>query len=419
MSLDVNISEPDEFNCEELHESIKVVAALRGIQDFVYHVDYICGKGDNFIANIFRVSVKEANSENNTVGVIVKTLVNTTRQELFHELHKKEVEFYRVVISKFNEIQETLAEAAKLILPRCLYWKIEKSNEVLILEDMLLYGFVLDSKPKHEVLDFEQCSLVISELAKFHALSFVCGEREKESFSKIKSDFSDIIYQDHFLDKSKLKNYFLESFDMSLSVVTDVKAHKVLEEIKPSILKILQCFSKASKTNVLCHGDCWINNILFKYEERKPARVCFIDFQAVRYANPVTDIMYFIYLCTDSKFRSDNFERLLKIYYDSLKSFLSLYEIDADIAYPEVEFKSDVNDHLIFGLLISMIDLRIIIMTPEHEAILKGSNIVDGSNTGEVPGEMDYFKIRVNDVVDEAISNGSLMKLSDKINNLL
>ncbi|XP_030040544.1 uncharacterized oxidoreductase dhs-27 [Manduca sexta] len=415
MSLDVNISEPDEFNCIELHTCIEEVAKLRGIEEFVYHVDYACEKGENYIANIFRVLIR---NEVSKISVIVKTLVNTARQELFHELHKREASVYRQVVTKFKQLQECLDEEERLVMPECLYSNMEKLNEVIILEDMLQKGFVLDIKfAKFENLEVSQVAAVMSELAKFHALSFVCKEKDLEYFTKLKSEFHDIQFQNNFLNKSKLRYYFFESYEMSVKLVTDAEAKKKLDKIKSNVVDILQMFVKPGQHNVLCHGDCWINNMLFNYEENKTTKVCFIDYQTLRYCNPATDIVYFMYLCTDSKFRSEHFKYLQSVYYESLKSFLLKYNLDVTELYPLVTFQNDIKHHLPFGLLGALVELRIITVPEEYEAILNGPRVEPESDLQEVPRAVEYLKIKVNDVVQDSIDNGLLEQLIGLINN--
>lgn len=267
MSLDVNISEPEEFNCIELHSCIEEIAKIKGVKDFEYHVDYLSGKGDNYIANIFRVLIKDTEDDNYKVSVIVKTLVNTTRQELFRELHKREVSVYTHVVPKFIQIQDCLDVKERVVLPECLLSKTEKNNEILILEDLLVSGFEMDDKvARYENLGYGQVCLVIKELAKFHALTFVFERKDPGSFLETKLKFADLTFQEKFLNKSKLRNYFSESFEMSLKEVKDLDALKKLKRIQPKLLEMLRRFMKPRKYNVLCHGDCWINNVLFKRE---------------------------------------------------------------------------------------------------------------------------------------------------------
>lgn len=265
MSLDVNISEPDEFNCIELHNCIEIVANINEIKDFVYHVDILCGKGENFIANVFRVSIKESESDKN-ISVIVKTLINTTRQELFRELHNREVIAYRDIIERYNVIQNNFNVEDRIALPKCIFSSTAKNNEVIVLEDLMLSGFKLDCKlAKYEKLDYPQVHLIITELAKFHAMSFVYETTDK-SFENVRDSFKDLVYQDNFLNKTKLKNYFQESFQMSLNLIADEEIKKKLEHVKIILLDLLKMYTKPRKHNVFCHGDCWINNILFKNE---------------------------------------------------------------------------------------------------------------------------------------------------------
>lgn len=268
MSLDVNISEPDEFNCTELHSSIHELAKMKGLEDFSYHVDFVCGKGENFIANVFRILIKDVQNEDNKYSFMVKTLINTARQELFHELHKREVYAYEKVISKYEALQESLDVEQRLIFPKCEYRRIDKSKEVIILEDMKEKGYEIDTTlANYERLNYPLVSTAIKELAKFHALSFIYEKQELDTFTTVISEFADIIFSERFLNKNdKLRNYFHESFGMSLNLVDNLEAKDKLEEIQPKLLELLKSYTRPKKNNALCHGDCWINNIMFKHE---------------------------------------------------------------------------------------------------------------------------------------------------------
>lgn len=268
MSLDVNISEPDEFNCNELHSSIDEVAKIKGLEDFVYTVEFVCGKGENFTANVFRIHIKDAQTDNKHYSFMVKTLINTVRQDLFHELHTREVNAYDKVINKYEELQETMDDEQRIVFPKCEYRRVEISQEVIILEDMKTKGYEIDTTlAKYERLDYPLVSTVIKELAKFHALSLIYEKQDLENFATIKLEFADIIFSERFLNKSnKLRNYFDESFGTSLNLVEDLEAKHKLEDVQPRLLEILKTYTRPGKNNVLCHGDCWINNIMFKHE---------------------------------------------------------------------------------------------------------------------------------------------------------
>ncbi|XP_052758048.1 uncharacterized protein LOC113510319 [Galleria mellonella] len=418
MSLDVNISEPDEFNCIELHGVLNDVAKLKSIDDFRYHVDLISGKGESYVANTFRVTITDVGNEGNVVNVIVKTLVNTERQILFHKLHEREVAVYKHIVPVFNKIHDNKNNKLgnKIVLPECLLSCAETKKEVIILEDLIEDGWSPDVRQSlHEELDYTKVHTVMTALANFHALSFIFEKFYPEEFVEVKSQFQDLLYDDNFLSKTKLVNYMFDSYDSSLKLVNDVEAKEKLSVIKPKILDILRAYTKPGKYNVLCHGDCWINNMLFKHRRDKSTRVCFIDFQAVRYASPVTDIIYFLYLCTNSRFRSEHFVKLKSEYYDTLKSTLTLYELDVNSLYPIEDFEKEINDAMQYGLIIAMVELKVVNTLLEDEVMVEEGDILPETTVHEMLDETDLLQTKINDVVQEAVKNGVLDKLLNKI----
>lgn len=64
-----------------------------------------------------------------------------------------------------------------------------------------------------------------------------------------------------------------------------------------------------------------------------------LDFQLFRVASPVTDLLYFIYVCTDSTFRKDHLKSLIKVYYSTFAAQIKDYNLDPELVYPEKVFQ--------------------------------------------------------------------------------
>lgn len=65
--------------------------------------------------------------------------------------------------------------------------------------------------------------------------------------------------------------------------------------------------------SVICHGDLWTPNFLFKHNTNAAIDVKVIDFQMARFASPVTDISFFIYACTEQDIREQHFDELIQV----------------------------------------------------------------------------------------------------------
>lgn len=74
---------------------------------------------------------------------------------------------------------------------------------------------------------------------------------------------------------------------------------------------------------VLNHGDSWVNNFLFKYEEGKPVDVVFVDYQMSYYSTPGIDLNYFLNTSPSNGVRINKRETIIETYYDVFASTLA------------------------------------------------------------------------------------------------
>ncbi len=74
---------------------------------------------------------------------------------------------------------------------------------------------------------------------------------------------------------------------------------------------------KAGRYRVLCHGDSYFNNMLFRKEPSSGAvSAALFDLSMAKWATPANDLAYFFFLSTSPDFRTDNLDDLLRFYHD-------------------------------------------------------------------------------------------------------
>ncbi|XP_077290680.1 uncharacterized protein LOC143914362 [Arctopsyche grandis] len=304
------------------------------------------GRGDNYTAMLYRVYVEGFKIKRNSVenddnvkqpwerSIIYKCLPDSiVRREAYKSdaLFCNEVAFYTKINPALLSFQREFlndSESFKAI-PHCYLAR----NDVLILEDLHCRGFSMADRKSG--LTTEQCAAVLKELAHFHALSLAMKQQRTEEFYEllnlqdgISEGLFDVEHEEWY------RGYYNVASRNALAMVKEALPSeddrtKYLKKFDDFVgdgtffTKMVSLVSPNEPLAVFCHGDCWTNNILFKYSpEGTIDEVCLVDFQLVRYGSPALDLANLIYCCTSRDQRAEHLTDLLKMYHETLHTRL-------------------------------------------------------------------------------------------------
>lgn len=82
------------------------------------------------------------------------------------------------------------------------------------------------------------------------------------------------------------------------------------------------CNNTPAAIKVLNHGDLWVNNFLFKYDEGIPVDIVFVDYQLSFFTSPGYDINYFLSTSPTNEVREKNVDALIETYYNNFSKTL-------------------------------------------------------------------------------------------------
>jgi hypothetical protein len=206
-------------------------------------------------------------------------------------------------------------------------------NDFLCLADMRPEGYKMPDK--YTGLNFEEISLIMKDLGKFHGLTYSLIKYEGESF------FTDVegmhkLAHNFFTESNPMVDGMIEvMFGSGLHVAKEILSKRnpsLAEKLEHGIgksevvplVKFIGEMTDKRAFPVIVHGDFWVNNILIKYDQSgKPISTKFIDFQQTRRGNIYDDLAYFIFTSTTPAFRENHLPQMLHLYY---KSFMSTVE---------------------------------------------------------------------------------------------
>ena len=265
---------PTEIYRNTLREIVKSNCDV-AIEECELKIEAGSAKGDNYIGVIYRVTVKTPTGK--TLNVIVKLPPqNLARREEFFAgpCFLREAEFYDVIYPMFVDFQQEKGIDVESDgfheVPGSFKMLTEDLNEGLFLEDLKASGFEMFDRMKE--VTKEHVFRVMEALGKYHALSFAMKDQKPELIKPYTS-MVDVFFQRSEESMEQIKMWFehlkkqakvtLESMDNE-----DLKKRARKELGKDFFDQIGGCIkgADAEPHAVICHGDCWNNNIMYRYE---------------------------------------------------------------------------------------------------------------------------------------------------------
>ncbi|XP_071526467.1 uncharacterized protein [Panulirus ornatus] len=323
-------------------------------------VEDIVSEVDNYAALVTSVKVKfSLEQEEHNVSYVVK--LSPDPKKIFggfaEALFKKEVGFYGILSNALSSELERVGEVA-LRVPKCFYMRGDSGKEIIFLENLLPRGFKMNDRSKG--LDVAHTKLILQELARFHAASLLLLAKVPDRVLDHRYDFIKIDWT-NFSDNAKdfLKDFFSMVMKKNSNILHLVGGYRRVEEwLARNSERGCDMMESHLQTDVpfdvICHGDCWNNNLLFRYSDTGvPLEVMLLDMQVCRRASPALDLNNLLFTSLPGRLRKANTDDFLATYYDSLSKVLKGGGMSPPFTLPELqhEYRNKHGHGLFFGML--------------------------------------------------------------------
>ncbi|TMW46501.1 hypothetical protein DOY81_008416 [Sarcophaga bullata] len=391
-----------ENDYEENLENLRKLLSVKKIVSFDI-TDIICSagssSGDNYMSVVKRLQIQGLSNNNDyskrknkckKMSLILKRQIpSLSRRQLYRcdEAFNNEIKAYNHVVPLLEQYM------TEKVFPTCFLAGHDDKGDIIVLEDLKEIGYCMHNRLAS--LDLKYCELVMKQLAKLHAASITAKQLDNEIFQDKCKQIDEIVYckgaeefYRNILDSSIQES--LNSLRTSNIDGTLTEPIRLIEKLQCKLFNQIQsCITtRREHMNVMCHGDLWVNNIMFKSSVAStissycqhsgqsnftPCDVKFFDLQAMRYTSPVFDILHFIYTSTKRDLRECYTKHLLETYCLALSADLekqfehSLSELDTlRSIFSLHNITEEYYRHVLYGLAICMWILPAVTFDPNN-----------------------------------------------------
>lgn len=255
-------------------EKINEIAEDAGFTDFTVAPDLGSNHGDGFMATMTGATITGTRNgqQHDHLGLICKSLPNNTaRRQLFSAARafEREVYMYNKVLPELAAFQREKnindeADGGFFNFPKC-YFAISNmvsDHHVIIMENLRQKGYAMCDR--NALIDFDCVSTFMTTIGRFHGVSFALKDQRPEVFETFR-EMDDIMLDMLFRSKG-WEDVFNAGYDNILTMFKETRDVKYLSEVRANWSRYFQeCLDSgvAAPFEVIGHGDCWINNLMF------------------------------------------------------------------------------------------------------------------------------------------------------------
>ncbi|CAH1101893.1 unnamed protein product [Psylliodes chrysocephalus] len=380
---------------------IDKIAKENGFMEYQVTTNKGSEKGDNFLGILTLITLD--NGENKLELILKSAQQKDTFRKVapIRRAYLREIYLYENVFVVFKKYQDdhNIADTFDC------YAKIYESstveeNECLILENLKVKGYQLWNRKIY--MNTEHISAVLKEYGKFHAISMAMRHKNVELYEKLTEDIKVGIWLEKDETWDARVKYIKSVMVVGHEAVkdsTDLK--EFLKKVEDSLPDLIHKELRTPEyQQALVHGDCWCNNIMFKYENEldktKPSSLRIVDWQISSENSPAFDFCYF-FLIHSTKEVLDDYQSYMKLYYESFSQHLKSFDCDPNEVFPYARFEKHVNRYMLYGMFISFVIMRIMICdsdeAPDFSQLAEGEAFLDSL----------HFKIKNTNLLNERL----------------
>ncbi|OXA38998.1 uncharacterized protein LOC110861555 [Folsomia candida] len=348
---------PTEFSSFDLTNK-SFIEFLVGSRVTSWKTESACAAGDNMAGSVTAIKAKLATpslpkEKKDEVHLIYKQIpANPPDWIIQGQIFRKEHAVYRTVVPAMQAFASSRNHVYKSPLPIFFKGFNDDKSDYLVLEDVRPDGFKMVDKRRS--LTFPEMTIIVEELAKFHATGYAFLRHEGAQILDTNADLN-LLTKGLFPPDEDGKDMYDGLIQLYFEVAADLVSSD-LPELAARIGKILpedawKIRKNATKNpayfETIIHSDLWTNNLLLKYESTTgivPEAVKFIDFQLAQVGNIFSDLTYLVYTSTTPEFRRVHLHPLLGRYYDAfsttLKSLTCPLPVDFSLGFLLDEFRA-------------------------------------------------------------------------------